>query len=196
MLTEGVDNTSLSGVHKLKKREKRKMKKLLFVTLLLCLTLCLGLVSCGGSETGDSSGGVQNDVPSGSTNLDSSTTDSREPAHEHSYGEWLTTKEPTCTENGERKQTCSCNDFKTEIITATGHTEKTVFGKAPTCTEAGLTDGKKCSVCGETTLAQKTILANGHKEITIVGKEATCTETGLTDGKNARFVKQSQLNKQ
>lgn len=55
--------------------------------------------------------------------------------------------------------------------------------KAATCTETGLTDGKKCSVCGETLKAQEIIPAKGHAEEIIAGKAATCTETGLTEGK-------------
>ena len=70
-----------------------------------------------------------------------------------------------------------------ETIPATDHTEETVLGKAATCTETGLTDGMKCTVCGKTTLAQEIIPALGHTEETVLGKAATCTETGLTDGK-------------
>ena len=44
----------------------------------------------------------------------------------------------------------------------TGHTEEVLFGKKATCTENGLTDGKNCSVCGKTLVAQETILASGH----------------------------------
>ena len=33
---------------------------------------------------------------------------------------------------------------------------------APTCTETGLTEGKKCSVCGETLVAQEVVAALGH----------------------------------
>ena len=62
------------------------------------------------------------------------------------------------------------------------HTEVTIPGKAATCTETGLTDGTKCSVCGEILVAQKEIPAKGHTDVTIPGKAATCTETGLTDG--------------
>ena len=42
------------------------------------------------------------------------------------------------------------------------HTEQTVTGKAPTCTEPGLTDGMICAVCGEMLVAQKVIPATGH----------------------------------
>ena len=52
-----------------------------------------------------------------------------------------------------------------------------------TCTETGLTDGKKCSVCGTIIIEQVETAAKGHSEVIVAGKEATCTETGLTDGK-------------
>ncbi len=52
----------------------------------------------------------------------------------------------------------------------------------PTCTTTGLTEGKKCTVCGVTTVEQTVIDAIGHTEETIAGKTPTCTETGLTDG--------------
>ena len=59
------------------------------------------------------------------------------------------------------------------------HTEVTVTGKAATCTATGLTDGKKCSVCGTVTLKQETIPASGHSygnwETT---KQATCGAEG------------------
>jgi len=41
-------------------------------------------------------------------------------SHTHSYTETII-KEPTCTEDGEKKLTCSCGDTKTETIPATGH---------------------------------------------------------------------------
>lgn len=43
------------------------------------------------------------------------------------------------------------------------HTEVTVDGKEATCTETGLTAGKKCSHCGVTLVAQTTIPATGHE---------------------------------
>lgn len=42
------------------------------------------------------------------------------------------------------------------------HTEETIPGKAATCTEAGLTEGKKCTTCGKITMEQTEIPALGH----------------------------------
>ena len=56
-------------------------------------------------------------------------------AHEHTFGEWVVTTAPTCTEPGEKARTCTgCGEVETMVIDATGHHYK---------------DGK-CTVCGET----------------------------------------------
>ena len=55
--------------------------------------------------------------------------------------------------------------------------------KAATCTETGLTEGKKCKDCGEIIVPQQEVAKLAHKEESIPGKAATCTEAGLTDGK-------------
>ena len=94
--------------------------------------------------------------------------------------DWAQTKSPTCTESGKRG--CSrCGAVET--ISALGHTEQVLPGKAATCTQAGLTEGKKCSVCGEVLAAQTEIPAKGHTVQTLPGKAATCTQAGLTEGK-------------
>ena len=53
---------------------------------------------------------------------------------------------------------------------------------APTCTEKGLAEGKKCSDCGEVLVEQTEVKALGHTEKEIPGVDATCTGTGLTKG--------------
>jgi len=50
------------------------------------------------------------------------------------------------------------------LIPANGHTEEALTAVAPTCTETGLTEGKKCSVCDEILVAQEEVAANGHTE--------------------------------
>ena len=58
------------------------------------------------------------------------------------------------------------NNYLTTATTEpTKHTEVTVDGKEATCTETGLTAGKKCSHCGVTLVAQTTIPATGHKYV-------------------------------
>ena len=47
------------------------------------------------------------------------------------------------------------------------HIAQTLAGYEPTCTEAGLTEGKKCSECGEILVQQETIKAKGHTEETL-----------------------------
>ena len=64
------------------------------------------------------------------------------------------------------------------------HIEVIDEGKAPTCTETGLTEGKHCSVCGKVLIEQDIIEATGHTEAIDKGKAPTCTETGLTEGKH------------
>ena len=81
--------------------------------------------------------------------------------HEHRYTAVVT--EPTCTEGGYTTYTCECGDSYVADETAPlGHTEEIIPGKAATCTETGLTEGKKCSVCGVILVAQEVIPALGH----------------------------------
>ena len=94
----------------------------------------------------------------------------------------------TCTTDGSYDSVIYCEVCKIELSREVGvvdpaaHTEQIVEGKAPTCTETGLTEGKVCSVCGETLVAQEEIPA-AHTEKIVEGKAPTCTETGLTEGK-------------
>lgn len=63
------------------------------------------------------------------------------------------------------------------------HTEEIVKGKAATCTENGLTDGKICSECNEVLLKQEPIIATGHTGGTATETSfAVCTNCGLSYG--------------
>ena len=103
----------------------------------------------------------------------------------HDWGDWEVVSDATCTEPGEEQRVCSRDTEHVEkrAIDATGHTEEVIPGKAATCTETGLTDGTKCSVCGEILVAQEEIPALGHSEETLAGIPPTCVRTGLTEGK-------------
>ena len=54
---------------------------------------------------------------------------------------------------------------------------------APTCTEAGKSEGSHCKKCGEVLTAQTEISAKGHTEVTAKAVAATCTKGGVTAGK-------------
>ena len=102
---------------------------------------------------------------------------------DHSYEPKVTA--PTCVAEGYTTYTCACGDtYTSDKVPATGHTEETIPGKAATCTEDGLTDGKKCTVCKVTTVEQTKITAAGHKEVVDNAVAPTCTATGLTEGKH------------
>ena len=102
--------------------------------------------------------------------------------HTHTFGDWITTREPSCTTPGIKVQFCDCGGkIKAEIETV-NHKTVTVPGKEPTCTDPGLTDGAVCSVCGTTTLEQEPVGLLPHVDAVVPGRDATCSVTGLTDG--------------
>lgn len=91
--------------------------------------------------------------------------------------------DPTCTERGMKKYECEkCDHVQVEVLEAYGHVPETVLGYEETCTEAGLSDGSKCTICDEVLQAQQTI-EPAHKPMAVKGYASSCTETGLTDGK-------------
>ena len=102
--------------------------------------------------------------------------------HTHVYGDWTTTKAPTCTEKGVQTRTCLCGAFETKEIPATGHKAVTDKAVSATCTKTGLTEGSHCSVCGAVIKAQTEVPATGHKAVTDSAVAPSCTKTGLTAG--------------
>ncbi|MGN1306045.1 MAG: bacterial Ig-like domain-containing protein, partial [Faecousia sp.] len=66
----------------------------------------------------------------------------------HSFGAWVLTEEPTCTDKGEERRDCSlCGYYETREVEALGHDYKDTVTD-PTCTEGGYTTFT-CSVCGD-----------------------------------------------
>lgn len=127
------------------------------------------------------------------------------PNHKHNYTEKIT-KEPTCTEAGEKTFTCDCGDSYTEVIPATGHSyvdgecehchekdpdyhehsyDNGVVTKEPTCTEKG-EKTFTCSECGHTYTEE--IPATGHNF-----ENHICTNCGETDPNHVHNYEPYQL---
>ncbi|KQM10176.1 hypothetical protein AOA81_04690 [Methanomassiliicoccales archaeon RumEn M2] len=97
-----------------------------------------------------------------------------------------------CTENGNIEywgctvcgkcysdESCTVEISKeSTVIAYKGHTEVIDEAVAATCTTAGKTVGKHCSVCGEVLIAQTDVPALGHDLIHHDAKAPTCTEVG------------------
>ncbi len=99
------------------------------------------------------------------------------PDHVHVGIKWVTAIEANCQRKGKRQQVCSCGQVTaTQEIAKTGHSEQDVLGTAATCTVVGLTDGKKCSVCGTFTVSQLPIQPKGHKF-----ENGTCKNCGIAE---------------
>ncbi len=148
---------------------KNKQKYLAFMFLIFLLII--PLASCGINsnfspepEPGDSG---EPDQP---------------PQHLHEFGEWMIVQESTCIKEGEMVRYCNCGEKQTEAVRLSEHTVITLKGYAATCKDTGLTDGEKCSVCGEIIVEQQPIDMKNHTPITVKGYAATCKDTGLTDG--------------
>ena len=168
----------------------RNITKLLALCLMVCVMVALS--ACVFGETHTFSEDWQNDAENHWHACTDEGCEEKSDVAAHTYGEGAVTTPATEDSEGVMTYTCTvCGYEKTEAIDklAHTHTEETIPGKAATCTEKGLTDGKKCSTCGEILVAQEEIAALGHTEETIPGKAATCTEKGLTDGKKCTVCK-------
>ena len=100
--------------------------------------------------------------------------------HHWDQGEIIT--EATCTEEGEKKFTCSiCGDEKTEKVSATGHQHTEIRNKKEaTCKETGYSGDTWCKDCGKKILSGQAIAKteNHSWDAGKVTTKATCTEEG------------------
>ena len=106
---------------------------------------------------------------------------------DHVWGEWVTAKEPTCTEDGRKEAICTeCEVKGYEAIPALGHVVVHVDATVPNCTEDGNVEHYLCTRCGDgfvdaeckQKLPSVVIPALGHDYVHHAGKNASCTEIG------------------
>ena len=145
------------------------MKKTVWIALLLMLVCIFSFSACD-----------QGDTPP--TNDD---------VCQHAFGDWDTTKQATCKDEGELVRVCSkCSaEEKTTVAKTNVHTEVVDAAVPATCEESGLTEGKHCSYCNKVIVEQTVIEELGHKFVIYVSdgnataeidgtKTACCENTG------------------
>ncbi len=95
----------------------------------------------------------------------------RDEAHaaEHTFGEWVTTRKPTCSESGEQTRACACGYKEVSEIAPTN--EHKYSAKRWTYDERG--HWNTCSICGEMVNAAEHAFGEG-----VIVTQATCNEAG------------------
>ena len=114
------------------------------------------------------------------------------PMHTHTPGEAVKENEvkATCKKEGSYEEVIYCTVCGCELSRVTkttdkiAHTEETISAVEATCEKTGLTEGTKCSVCGDIIKVQEIVAAKGHKEVIDPAKDPTCDADGLTEGKH------------
>ena len=99
----------------------------------------------------------------------------------HTYGEWTTVKEATCTAAGEEKHTCSvCGHEQTRPIPAIGHHWKDNGDGTHTCPDCGATEGQPVNT--NSALELRVVDAEGMDQPFTVSENGTLrTYTGAYD---------------
>lgn len=113
--------------------------------------------------------------------------------HTHTWSEWITIKEAECETSGLLQRYCiECNYTESKPINAFGHTEIIDKAVEPTATENGLTEGKRCLVCGVILVKQEIMPALGYSglayEVNADGKTCTITGIGACTDKDIHIV--------
>ncbi len=148
------------------------------LSIILAMMLSLGLSSCDNDKK--KSGGTSSSNETSSNDISTSTDDTS------------SSDDTTAPDSSTSQDESTSIDETTSPEVTTGpdepqphvHTEVIDKAVAPTCTAAGLTEGKHCSVCGAVTVSQTVVKAKGHTEVVDKAVSATCTTNGKTEGKH------------
>lgn len=109
-----------------------------------------------------------------------------ETATGHSFGEYISNNDATCSSDGTRTAVCSTcgeTDTVTDPGTMTGHLAVELPGVDPTCTEFGMTAGTVCDYCGKVLTRPEEILPLGHRYLAAnCLAPKTCTRCGESEG--------------
>lgn len=82
----------------------------------LVIFAALALTACGQKPTSQ----ADESKPAGDVSV-SEPAEKPSSNHKHKYGNWTTTKEPTCEAAGEQERVCDCGEKQTKEVAALGH---------------------------------------------------------------------------
>ena len=149
------------------------MKKISYLFLILTLICIFLLCSCVDDNNSTDSSLNGNDASESSMATGDPAT------CQHSFGEWVVTKEATCAKTGKSERTCSlCSTTEEQTIAkTTKHTEVIDKAIAATCGKDGLTKGSHCSTCKKALVRQK-VIPKTHNH-NFKGTSSTCSNCNL-----------------
>ena len=101
----------------------------------------------------------------------------------HSFTEYVSDNNATCTEDGTKTAKCDRCDATDTVIeenSITSHTVVVDEAIEATCKNSGLTEGMHCSVCGKVIVEQKKTAKLQHDFEKLEVIEATCKDNGYT----------------
>ena len=116
--------------------------------------------------------------------------------HEHSFGNWTTVKEATCTQKGEQRRVCACGEYQSQSISMIDHVLGEVVVEVeyePDCSSRGKSyNVTYCATCGmELGRESFWVDAKGHTAVIDPAIEATCITDGKTEGSHCSVCNQT-----
>ena len=81
----------------------------------------------------------------------------------HSFGDWIISTKPTCSDDGIKYRVCHCGYTETDIAQSTGHSYEILSEIKATCKNGGYIT-YKCSSCGETMTEETNMLPHNYEK--------------------------------
>ena len=154
-----------------------------FIAIIVAILAVFAFASCC-SGNNDGVAGESRIEESGS---DENQSDGKaDSIHTHIFDKQVATKpylaaKATCKNFAKYYFSCECGEkgrYTFESGELANHNFIKINGKPATCTEIGITDSEKCTVCGTVIKASEYIPALGHDIVKHDAKEPTCTAAG------------------
>ena len=97
--------------------------------------------------------------------------------HDHSFGDWETVTDSTCSAEGIKSRSCECGESESAKIELKSHTVTVIDPIDPKCDEYGYTAGTYCSDCGKY-IEEPEKIEPGHNYTVTVEVAPTCSAGG------------------